>query len=71
MYRTSIDVNVPTFASRCSSEQECVMEDPNVVDEVDSMMSTMGIGQISDKATSAFSSAKAWLTGKKRPDFVI
>lgn len=51
--------------------QECVLEDPNVVDEVDSMMSTMGMGQVSAKATSALSSAKAWFTGKKRTDLFI
>ena len=51
--------------------QECVLEDPNVVDEVDSMMSTIGMGQVSAKATSALSSAKAWFTGKKRTDLFI
>lgn len=51
--------------------QECVMEDPNVVDEVDTMMSTIGMGQLSGKATSALSSARAWFSGKKRTDMFI
>ena len=55
----------------CVFLQECVLEDPNVVDEVDSMMSTIGMGQVSAKATSALSSAKAWFTGKKRTDLFI
>lgn len=51
--------------------QECILEDPNVVDEVDTMMSSLGMGQVSAKATSALSSAKAWFTGKKRTDLFI
>eukprot|EP00903_Cladosiphon_okamuranus_P010022 g9504.t1 len=51
--------------------KECILEDPNVVDEVDTMMSSIGMGQVSAKATSALSSAKAWFTGKKRTDLFI
>ena len=51
--------------------QECILEDPNVVDEVDTMMSTIGMEQVSARATSALSSAKAWFTGKKRTDLFI
>lgn len=51
--------------------QECVLEDPNVVDEVDNMMSSIGMGQVSAKASSALFSAKAWFTGKKRTDLFI
>lgn len=51
--------------------QECVLEDPNVVDEVDNMMSSIGMGRVSAKATSALFSAKAWFTGKKQTDLFI
>lgn len=50
------------------------MEDPNVVGEVDRMMSTIGIGQLSDKATSVLSSAKGMVTslfGAKKKTTVL
>lgn len=71
------DVNPYLVETSCNSNnnfsfaQECVLEDPNVVDEVDNMMSSIGIGQVSAKATSALFSAKAWFTGKKRTDLFI
>ncbi|CAM9345683.1 unnamed protein product [Pylaiella littoralis] len=54
-----------------SMYKECVLEDPNVVDEVDNMMSSIGMGRVSAKATSALFSAKAWFTGKKQTDLFI
>lgn len=48
-----------------------MVEDPDVVKEVDRMMSSMGLGQLSDKANFVLSSARGMVSsffgGKKRP----